>query len=124
MSNKVKITYAIDLNKVPNRTQELITEAYYWLSGALSKLETLRLDDEAVNFQSHFDQIDFIRRALANVDQRLDDCTAIMQGYHQAVLDLNSPPHESPQDIEKMNEQLRLLQEQSKILSEQGGDDE
>jgi hypothetical protein len=41
-----------------------------------------------------------------------------------AILDLNAPDQESHEEIEKMNEQLRQLQEQSKILSERGGDDE
>jgi uncharacterized coiled-coil DUF342 family protein len=122
--NKVKITYAIDLEKVPNRSQELVTESYYWLSNALVKLESLSLNNEKESFQSLFEQIDSIRRALASVDQRLDDCTAIMQGYHQAILDLNAPEQENHEEIEKMNEQLRQLQEQSKILSEKGGDDE
>ena len=75
--NKVKITYAVDLDKVPHKSQELITESYYWLSGALSSLEQINLDNEKENFQKILEQIDKIRRALADVDQRLDDCVAV-----------------------------------------------
>ena len=119
--NKVKITYAVDLDKVPNKVQELITESYYWLSSALINLEGVRLDDESENFQKTLEQVNKIRQALADVDQRLDDCAAVMSGYHKTMIDLSAPPppqEESrpPVNLEEstnmMNEQLRELQEQ------------
>ena len=122
--NKVKITYAVDLDKVPNKVQELITESYYWLSSALISLEDLRLDDGTANFQKTLEKVDKIRRALADVDQRLDDCTAVMSGYHKTMIDLSAPPppappqeeHSPPVNLEEstnmMNAQLRELQEQ------------
>lgn len=124
--NKVKITYAIDLEEVPPKSQELVTESYYWLSSAVVKLKKIKLTGETEGLRSTLEKIDGIRRVLASVDQRLDDCTAIIQGYHQAVLDLNAPPQESPdpKDFEIMNEQIRQIEEQSKILAEKGGDDE
>jgi uncharacterized coiled-coil DUF342 family protein len=119
--NKVKITYAVDLDKVPHKSQELITEAYYWLSGALSKLEQIKLDDEQENFQKILEQIDKIRRALADVDQRLDDCTAVMSGYHKAMIDLSAPQQEQhSQSPDALAEQLKALQSQ---LSVPAGED-
>ena len=114
--NKVKITYAVDLDKVPHKSQELITEAYYWLSGALSKLEQIKLDDEKENFQKILEKIDKIRRALADVDQRLDDCSAVMSGYHKTMIDLSAPAQE-PYDPspEEVSEQLRALQSQLSV---------
>ena len=114
--NKVKITYAVDLNKVPNKSQELITESYYWLSGALAKLENVHLDDEEKNFQDTLEEIDKIRRALADVDQRLDDCVAVMSGYHKTMIDLSTPQQEQPQPShEELSEHLRELQNQLSV---------
>ena len=114
--NKVKITYAVDLSKVPHKSQELITEAYYWLSGALAKLENIHLDNEEKNFQDTLEEIDKIRRALADVDQRLDDCIAVMSGYHKTMIDLSIPQQEQHQPShEELSEHLRELQNQLSV---------
>ena len=114
--NKVKITYAVDLDKVPHKSQELITESYYWLSGALAKLENIHLDNEEKNFQDTLEEIDKIRRALADVDQRLDDCVAVMSGYHKTIIDLSAPQQEQHQHSpEELSEHLRELQNQLSI---------
>ena len=62
------------------------------------------------------EKIDKIRRALADVDQRLDDCVAVMSGYHKTIIDLSAPAQEqhnpSPEEI---SEQLKALQTQLSI---------
>ena len=114
--NKVKITYAVDLDKVPHKSQQLITESYYWLSGALAKLENIHLDNEEKNFQDTLEEIDKIRRALADVDQRLDDCVAVMSGYHKTMIDLATPQQEQHQPShEELSEHLRELQNQLSV---------
>ena len=119
--NKVKITYAVDLDKVPHKSQELITESYYWLSSALVDLEQIQLDNEEKSFQKTLEQVDKIRRTLADVDQRLDDCAAVMSGYHKTMIDLSSPQQEQPnQPANILTEQLKQLQNQ---LSTPTGED-
>ena len=119
--NKVKITYAVDLDKVPHKSQQLITESYYWLSGALAKLENIHLDNEEKNFQDTLEEIDKIRRALADVDQRLDDCIAVMSGYHKTMIDLSIPQQEQHQPShEELSEHLRELQNQLSIPTGEG----
>ena len=114
--NKVKITYAVDLDKVPHKSQELLTEAYYWLSGALVSLEQINLNNEEESFQKVLEQIDKIRRALSDVDQRLDDCAAVMSGYHKTMIDLSAPVQEQHQPSpEEISEQLKALQDQLSI---------
>ena len=122
--NKVKITYAVDLSKVPHKSQELITEAYYWLSNALANLEQIHLDDEEESFQKILEQIDKVRRALADVDQRLDDCTAVMSGYHKTMIELSTPQQEQQheQSPEALAEQLRALQSQFSAPTGEGGE--
>ena len=119
--NKVKITYAVDLDKVPHKSPQLITESYYWLSGALAKLENIHLDNEEKNFQDTLEEIDKIRRALADVDQRLDDCIAVMSGYHKTMIDLSIPQQEQHQPShEELSEHLRELQNQLSIPTGEG----
>ena len=122
--NKVKITYAVDLDKVPHKSPQLITESYYWLSGALAKLENIHLDNEEKNFQDTLEEIDKIRRALADVDQRLDDCVAVMSGYHKTMIDLSTPQQEQQEQHypsqEELSEHLRELQNQLSIPTGEG----
>ena len=118
--NKVKITYAVDLDKVPHKSQELITESYYWLSGALASLEQIKLDNEKENFQQILEKIDKIRRALADVDQRLDDCIAVMSGYHKTMIDLSAPQQEQPpQEHHNLEESTNAISEQLRALQSQ-----
>ena len=128
MSKRVKITYAIDLDEVPNQTQKLYGEAIQWLRSSLDKLMEVSFDDDTNPHQT-LEKIDKARRTLASIDQRLDDCAYIISGYHNAKLDTETPPPQqeelSQSEIENvMNEQLRRLEDQqSKILSTKGGDE-
>ena len=102
----------------------MITEAYYWLSNALANLEQIHLDDEEESFQKILEQIDKVRRALADVDQRLDDCTAVMSGYHKTMIELSTPQQEQQheQSPEALAEQLRALQSQFSAPTGEGGE--
>lgn len=123
--DKVKITYAIDLEEVPRQTQKLYQEAVEWLRSSLDKLEEISLDDKEANPQSILEKIDKARRTMGSVDQRLDDCISILSGYHQAMLQINTPqPVPPPQDqsnFQVVSDQLRELQEQTQMLS--GGEE-
>lgn len=115
--NKVKITYDVDLETIPAKSQELATEAYYWLSGALVKLEQIKFETGGQGFQETLETIDKIRRALSDVDRRLDDCSAIMAGYHKTRIDMLTPQPPPQQDelhqtTEEISEQVRTLQSQ------------
>ena len=120
--DKVKITYAIGLDEVPFQTQKLYQEAVEWLRSTLNSLEEVSFDDEEVNPQSTLEKIDKARRIMASVDQRLDDCISILSGYHQTMLQVNTP-HPPPQqvDLQAASDQLRELQEQTQMLS--GGEE-
>lgn len=123
--DKVKITYAIDLEEVPRQTQKLYQEAIEWLRSSLDKLEEISFDDKEANPQTILEKIDKARRTMGSVDQRLDDCISILSGYHQAMLQINTPqPAPPPQDqsnFQVVSDQLRELQEQTQMLS--GGEE-
>ena len=120
--DKVKITYAIGLDEVPNQTQTLHSEAIEWLRSSLDMLTEVSFDDDA-SPQSILEEVDKARRLMASADQRLDDCISIISGYHQAVLQINTPQPAQPQgDLQAVSDQLRELQEQTQMLS--GGEEE
>jgi hypothetical protein len=123
--DKVKITYAVDLDKVPSQTQKLHSEAIEWLCSSMDILTEVSFDDDA-SIQSILEKVDKARRLMASADQRLDDCLSIISGYHQAVLQINTPqPPEPPtpqDDLQAVSDQLRELQEQAQMLS--GGEEE
>ena len=82
----------------------------------MAKLENVHLDDEEKNFQDTLEEVDKIRRALADVDQRLDACVAVMSGYHKTIIDLSAPQQEQHQHSpEELSEHLRELQNQLSI---------
>jgi len=121
--DKVKITYAMDLDEVPNQTQKLHSEAIEWLRSSLDMLMEVSFDDDA-SPQSILKKVDKARRLMASADQRLDDCISIISGYHQAVLQINTPQPAQPQgDLQAVSDQLRELQEQTQMLSGGGEDD-
>jgi len=121
--DKVKITYAIGLDEVPFQTQKLYQEAVEWLRSSLDGLKDVSFDDEEVNPQSTLEKIDKARRIIANVDQRLGDCVSIISGYHQAMLQANTPqPPQTQGNLQAVSDQLRELQEQTQRLS--GGEED
>jgi hypothetical protein len=124
--DKVKITYAIELDEVPSQTEKLYQEAIQWLRSSLDGLEEVSFDNEEASPQSILKKIDKARRIMGSVDQRLDDCISIISGYHQAMLQINTPqPTPPPQDqsnFQAVSDQLRELQEQTQMLS--GGEED
>ena len=130
--NRVKITYAIDLDDVPTTSQLLLDESVGWMRGALGALEDINLASETASFQSVAETAHKIRTTLNKIDQRLDDCLSVMAGYHQTVIGLSIPEGESeavehdPTEAAAaaMSEQIRLLQRQASELANYGGYDE
>ena len=117
MQDKVKISYAIGLEEVPNTSQALLQEAVGWLQWTLGALENINLSTD--NIETITSQIEGVRRSLARVDQRVDDCYAITAGYHDAFIASRTaqPPdpvtavdQSSNLEMEQLTEQLMQLQ--------------
>ena len=128
--NRVKITYAIDLEEVPIKSQRLLDESVGWLRGAMGALEDMNLVDTDTSFQALAESADKIRRTLEKVDQRLDDCLSVMAGYHQTVIELSIPDETMPMGHDPteaaanvMSEQIEMLRRQASELSKGGYDE-
>jgi len=86
--NRVKITYSIDLDEVPEKTQQLIDTANLWLQEVSKTVEQI---DCKSDFESLTKSVDSVRIGLMKVDTCLEDCLSIMAGYHKALIELSSP---------------------------------
>jgi len=73
---RVNIAYSVDIDSIPKEVCSLLPKGYdsVWLSKIIDNLENDNID---VAIQS----IDSLRKEMFEVDQRLADCSAILQGY-------------------------------------------
>tara|TARA_R100000152_G_C6669597_1_gene106282 strand:- start:95 stop:391 length:297 start_codon:yes stop_codon:yes gene_type:complete len=94
---RVKIAYTVELEEVENEVAEIMTkaagdldDAYHEISGLQNLIQT-KTGDLDKNLQS----IDFARRKMMRADQILEDCASILQGYRQAVKQMEEQENET-----------------------------
>lgn len=80
---KVKLSYTVDLDDVPNEVSTLLN--------LKTNLEYDKLMDtvyDALNQKNYFgaiQSIDSVRKKLTNIDMVLSDCQSILTGYTKAL---------------------------------------
>ena len=79
---RVKISYGMDIEKVPKETERLIEEAISELSTSIKVLEAAKetLCDAKNIFFPHISLIDTVRQNLSSADLILVDSQAILTG--------------------------------------------
>ena len=83
---RVRISYSVDLEDVPNECARMLTETLEKLEGVHKDIESLidQLDDEAgVEWQIR-EKFDRCRQNLTKIDSTLADNDLILQGYYSA----------------------------------------
>jgi len=82
---KVGISYAVELEDIPEEVENLLRDIQWDLSGKLEEIiEMIRSSD-----YSKLDrEIKQLRHNLATVDTRLEDCYTILLGYVKVLRDL------------------------------------
>jgi hypothetical protein len=75
---KVGISYAVELNEIPDELQKLIEEVQWDLS---EKLHLLEEQVKTGDFAAAFANIKNMRYNLQRTDTRLEDCSTILTGY-------------------------------------------
>jgi hypothetical protein len=106
---RVNITYSIEMDEIPEKVMG-------FLQGASSNGADIvhEIDDLVFCMEGNFsiekvlEQIDKIRRDLANIDHTMLDCTDILHGYQKALVQLREPqtPIEENHDNETRNEEI------------------
>tara|TARA_B100000676_G_C18022787_1_gene813671 strand:- start:783 stop:1172 length:390 start_codon:yes stop_codon:yes gene_type:complete len=127
MKDRVKISYAVDMDDVPTVAGQLVEEAVMWLQNAADELAEIPFENGAI--PEIAERVHEVRSSLARADQRIDDCYAITAGYHAQVADGPAPQHpqvstvddESGLEMERLSQHLSELQQQ--LRSQGGGGD-
>ena len=132
MKDRVKISYAVDLDEVPSVAGQLVEEAVMWLQNAADSLAEIPFEDGAI--PEITERVHDVRASLARVDQRIDDCYAITAGYHAQVVGAPAHQHQQPStvddqsglEMERLSQHLGELQKQLRVdlSTPEGGDND
>ena len=105
---KAKISYTINLEEIPKEVTRLMSRLHPRLMKLSHDLTAISEVNDA-NIAGRIESIDNLRRSMAEIDLRLEDCYSILTGYHQAV---GQGLHKvsSPEDLNnKLNDLTRSL---------------
>jgi len=81
---RVKISYEVDLEEIPEEVSKLCEDMKIRLNTAINRIEWLMNDLRSDKDTSKMLQgIHETRRALFEVDSRLQDTTSILRGYQE-----------------------------------------
>ena len=87
---KAKITYTVSLDEVPSEVSALLQKIHFQIDEDVSGKLAYPVTSD--NVMGTLEMIDHIRRSMAEIDARLEDCHAIMLGYIQHKhAEVNSP---------------------------------
>ena len=79
MSQRVSITYSVELDEMPYEVMNLLRKGEIKLQQSIGDLKWLTSDNVLTSPSLH--QIDRIRRSLAIIDTTLADASNIVEGY-------------------------------------------
>ena len=120
MSQRVSVTYSVELNQVPAKVGELIEEAgakLLKLSDRIDKASTsLKAGHSALH--EELERIDGIRRSLSEIDINLLDSAEILHGYQQTLLQLREQvlaPTPPVAEEEGVPEEMRQLIDEAQL---------
>ena len=120
MSQRVSVTYSVELNQVPAKVGELIEEAgakLLKLSDRIDKASTsLKAGHSALH--EELERIDGIRRSLSEIDINLLDSAEILHGYQQTLLQLREQalaPTPPAAEEEGVPEEMRELIDEAQL---------
>jgi len=105
---RVKISYSVDLDDVPNQVMKLLNNAEECLADSSSSLAEI-LDDleEERDVLKIVGNLNSLRQGLFNIDAALSDVGDILIGYENTLLSQQIPqiePEEDSQVGEKSDE--------------------
>jgi hypothetical protein len=83
----VKISYTIPFDEVPERVNELLTQAGRSLEAHGQTIRPNSFDDNFYIFES-LEKIDKVRKHLNSIDLLLQDCYTILAAYNKTLAEL------------------------------------
>ncbi len=93
---RVRISYSVDLEEVPERTAELLEEAVDELRKITEMVGTVAVNIKHDVYKK--EQLSVVlnesRQILGRIDSKLSDTSMIMAGFHAAIEDLEKKEEE------------------------------
>lgn len=109
--NRVKITYAVDLEEVPIVANSLYEDACTQVSELVEDMSEANFHKDELSALS--EKVHQFRTTLARIDQRLDDCLAIVSGYYATLYGNPNTEQEHPvppDGVDDLSEKISALQ--------------
>ena len=105
---RVNIAYSADIEDVPREVCKLIQALSINHEGLIDRA-VLSLEED--NVDSAIENIDKVRQEMYQIDQRLADCSAILQGYIKTKYAPPPDPNEVQETLEGIEQQLEDMGE-------------
>ena len=99
---RVKIQYSVELEEVPSQVARLLPEGWE-ISDIKEQIAEIEPDTDPIQAMK---TIDYIRKQLFSLDNRLEDCYSILQGYVGVL----SRGEEQPPEQPNLEDQLKALE--------------
>ena len=105
--------YTVELNEVPLRINKIVEECAAQLT-TISKIATAA---DCMNPEKFKSQIDFLRKKLFTVDNKLEECSSLMEGYQMALEQTAVPrePEKNKDITNTLKEAQRKMEEISRL---------
>ena len=105
---RVNITYSIEMDEIPDKVTNFLQGAAAHSADIVHNIDDIVSCMEGnFSIEKTLEQIDKVRRDLANIDHTMLDCTDILHGYQKALVQLREPQRiiEENHDNETRNEE-------------------
>ena len=96
---RVRLSYSVELEDVPESVAQLIEDEADQLSYCRHVIEEINnlLREADPSVESALKKMDKVRQILGSLDQRLNECESILQGYDNAISTPSTPePNQAP----------------------------
>ena len=100
---KAKISYTVNLEEIPEEVSGLIQKLQFQIDKLVSARIAQLYPIGSENIAGTLETIDNVRRSMAEIDLRLEDCYSILYGYHQAIHD-DTPKFNTEEISDKLSE--------------------
>ena len=98
---RVRISYSVDLEEVPEKSTALLQEAVEELEFANNLINDLKykIENKLTNKERISSEMDEIRKTLGKVDSKIVDTNMIMTGFYDAMAHIDSEPNREKEQI-------------------------
>ena len=99
---KIAIQHTVELNEIPFEINKMIEDC----AAQLTTISNIATAVDCMNPEKFASQVDFLRKRLFVVDNKLEECFSLMEGYQQTLKLVASKPTQTPENQNKDHEEI------------------